>query len=356
MLKLACSPGDTIIADRNSHRSLINTLALLDVNPIWLYPEYNIYFPGQIKPSDVQKSLENNPNVKAVYITSPNYFGIISDIKSISDICHKFNVPLLVDNAHGSHLYFINEDFKTALLSADMVACSLHKTLPVLTGGAILNINNPKFSNNAKIAMSLFGSTSPSYPIMATIDTCIDWLENYGQTELKALENTAADIINLAKIKGFHNPSGLCDPLRISLNSTDIGLSGYDIAKYFCDNGIEIEYATDESIVLIPSPFNSSSDFNKLKKAINTLETSEKKVLRKEQLNFPKAISKLSIRESLFSSSESIPLSKAFGRISSSSISTCPPGIPLVVPGEIISQEIIDFLKQKNILNISVVK
>lgn len=356
MLKLTCSPGDTIIADRNSHRSLINTLALLDVNPIWLYPEHSNYFPGRIKPSDVRRTLENNSNVKAVYITSPNYFGIISDVKAISDICHNFNVPLLVDNAHGSHLYFINEDFRAALSSADLVSCSLHKTLPVLTGGAVLNINNPKFLKNAKIAMSLFASTSPSYPIMVTIDTCIDWLENCGQTELKTLESTVSDIISLAKRKGFHSPSGLCDPLRIALNSSDIGFSGHDVAKSFRANGIEIEYETDECVVLIATPFNSISDFNKLKKAIGSLEISTKKFSKSSQLNFPKTISKLSIRESVFADSESIPLSKAFGRISSSSISTCPPGIPLIVPGEIISQEIIDFLKQKNIHNVNVVK
>ncbi len=356
MLKLVCSPGDKIIADRNSHRSLVNTLGLIDVEPIWVYPEYSkkSVFPGAINPNGILKILQNKKDIKAVYITTPNYFGVVSDIKAITEVCHSFNVPLLIDNAHGSHLYFINNKFYSDLSSADLVACSLHKTLPVLTSGAILNINNPKYIKNAKYYMSIFGSTSPSYPVLASIDLCIDWLNNHADTEFKKLCYTVSDIIKEANINGIKTPKGICDPVRIALDTSSIGITGYDALDLMHSFKVEAEYASNNSIILIPSPFNTNKDFQRLKNAINKLPKFNTENPKYSPI--PKTYKKLSIRESMFSDSENINILKSKGRIASNTISTCPPGIPLIMPGEVITQEIIDFLIREKILYIDVVK
>ncbi len=121
--------------------------------------------------------LKQYPDTAAVYITSPDYFGVLSDIRSISEVCHRYHVPLLVDNAHGCHLFLMPEHLHPIHLGADITACSAHKTLPVLTGGAFLNMASDTYAANAKDAMALFGSTSPSYPIMASLDLCMQWAE-----------------------------------------------------------------------------------------------------------------------------------------------------------------------------------
>lgn len=356
MLKLVCSPGDKIIADRNSHRSLVNTLGLIDIEPIWVYPEHSekSIFPGVINPDDILKILQKEKDIKAVYITTPNYFGILSDIEAIKKVCNCFNIPLLIDNAHGSHLYFINNKFYSDLSSADLVACSLHKTLPVLTSGAILNINNPKYVEKAKYYMSIFGSTSPSYPVLASIDLCMDWLNNNAVTELKNLCYIVSNIIKEANINGIKTPQGMCDPVRIALDTSSIGITGYDALNLMHSFKIEAEYANNNSIIFIPSPFNTTKDFQRLKNAINKLPRLKTKNLK--YLPIPKTYKKLSIRESMFSDSENINILESKDRISSNTISTCPPGIPLVMPGEVITQEMIDFLISKNILHVDVVK
>ena len=162
MLRLASQRGKKILFARNIHRSAVNACALLGIIPKWILPKSeNGLFTGRISPQDVEKEFLNDNEISALYVTSPDYYGELTDIKTLSEICRKYNKLLLVDNAHGSHLAFLKENQHPINLGADMSACSLHKTMPVLTGGAVLNIGNSEFAENAKNAMSLFGSTSP---------------------------------------------------------------------------------------------------------------------------------------------------------------------------------------------------
>ncbi|MEG2039206.1 MAG: DegT/DnrJ/EryC1/StrS family aminotransferase, partial [Oscillospiraceae bacterium] len=179
MLALVAKPDCTLIAGRNIHISAVNAMALLGINPYWVYPEKcdNDPLIGRISPAAIQAALEKNPDAVGVYITSPDYFGVISDIKAISLICERYSVPLLVDNAHGAHLAFLKPRLHPIRLGASMCCDSLHKTLPVLTGGALLHILDKRFAGDAKRCMSIFGSTSPSYLIMLSADNCMGLLE-----------------------------------------------------------------------------------------------------------------------------------------------------------------------------------
>ncbi|MDO4731524.1 MAG: aminotransferase class V-fold PLP-dependent enzyme, partial [Clostridia bacterium] len=214
MIKLASMRSKKIIADRSIHKSAVNAMALLDMEPVWVYPEKN----GRINPQEIKRLIKTNKEAKVVYITSPNYYGLIQDIDKIADICHKNDCILLVDNAHGSHLYFTDEDLDKSLQKADLVACSLHKTLPVMTAGAVLNINNKQYIKAAAEAMRLFSGTSPSYPILVSIDLCIDYLTKQKRYFLRDIAEKVKKLKHIAKQSGLLNDSSaMLDPLRLTL-------------------------------------------------------------------------------------------------------------------------------------------
>ena len=322
MLALACDKNAKIAAGRNAHVSFINTCALLDLDPMWIYPK-----DGRVMSNDVEKALEEG--AKVVYITSPDYFGRLSDIEKIADLCHEKGAVLLVDNAHGPHLKFLETDLHPLSLGADMTACSLHKTLPVLTGGAVLNINNDKFVEKAKEKMALFGSTSPSYLILASIESCFDYLE----TKPNFLEERVLALKKYAKENGAKMPQGECDPMRLTLAVDE---------KEALKNGAVADYSDGEYTVFITTPFHDETDFARLKAVIDTARGS---AVQSTKITAPKR--GLRLQEAYFAQSEEIAASAAIGRIAAQSVSICPPGIPLIIPGEIIDEDIIKQMQNK---------
>jgi len=346
MLKIASKKGKKMIISRNAHRSAINAVALLGIEPVWIFPEGEKGYTGRINPYEVEKILKHEKNISAVYITSPTYYGELSDIKAISEICHKYDALLLVDNAHGSHLAFLSENLHPINLGADMSACSLHKTLPVLTSGALLNIADNNLAKNAKSAMSLFGSTSPSYPVMASIDICISYMYENGKRVYGDCEKTVNDIKSVALTKGLLNLNGKCDPLRITLDTSAVGLCGTEKQiEYFESLGIDCEFCDGENAVFICTPFNSEKDFARLRQAIEKIPVKSPVKNPSPALFLPER--KLSVHDAVLSSSEIILSADASGRISSDTVCPCPPGVPVIMPGEVIQKEHIPFLPEK---------
>ena len=346
MLKLAHERGRKMLIARNAHRSAINAAALLGIKPIWLIPDGGNGYTGRIDPESVERILSAENDISAVYITSPTYYGELCDIRTIADICHKYDALLLVDNAHGSHLAFLSENLHPIHLGADMTACSLHKTLPVLTSGAILNISDVSLAVNAKSAMSLFGSTSPSYPVMASIDICIAYMAESGRERYCECEERVNELKKLAVIRGIHMPQGCCDPLRITLNTASVGLYGTEEQlRYFEGMDIDCEFCDGENAVFICTPFNGEKDFLRLRKAIENIPIEKAKNPIKVPSILPEA--KMSIREAVLAPTESVLSEKAVGRIAADTVCPCPPGVPIIMPGEMISEEIISFLPEK---------
>lgn len=356
MLKLALPYGGKVLASRMIHKSAVNTMAILDAKVEWIMPQIGKNMSGfsQVSASEIGAMLQKNENFDCVYITSPDYFGRVADVESIAKICHKFNVPLLVDNAHGSHFKFLSRDIHPITLGADFVADSVHKTLPVMTGGALLHILNEKYVQNAKAAMSIFGSTSPSYQIMASLDVCGAWLSKSGKNAYLKLENDVAKIKKIAKQKGILDNCENVDPVRLALNTAKIGISGDDAARYFRQNGVEPELSDKERVVFIATPMNSKKDFFRLMKAIKTLPIGE--IAQKQAVAFGAPIIKKSLHEALFSSSESIKTRNSLGKISANTVCSCPPGIPILLPGEIVTENSIKNLLYYGILSIDVIK
>lgn len=356
MLKLVLPFGGKIVASRMIHKSAVNTMALLNAKVEWVMPQFDNKTKCflQVTAEDVEIILQKNSDVKCVYITSPDYFGNIADIEEIAKICHKRKVPLLVDNAHGAHLKFLPKDIHPISLGADIVADSAHKTLPVLTGGALLHIADEKYAKIAKQTMSIFGSTSPSYPIMASLDVCCAWLKKEGKKAYLKLEKDILKIKMVAKQKGILDCNDNVDPIRLVFNTAKIGLPGEVAAQIFRENGVEPELSDNKRVVFIATPMNSLSDLKKLTQVMEKLPANS--IIPEETQDFEVPVTKKSMHEAIFSESERVKSDESLGKISAATVCACPPGIPILVPGEKITEKSIKNLLYYGISLIDVIK
>ncbi|MDR1891693.1 MAG: aminotransferase class I/II-fold pyridoxal phosphate-dependent enzyme [Oscillospiraceae bacterium] len=348
MLALAVQSGvKQILFSRNLHRSVINTAALLDITPRFMYPEN-----GRITPAVLETALTSNPEAGAVTVTSPDYYGRISDIAGLKKVCKKFSVPLFVDNAHGSHLWCFG--IHPTALGADMCADSPHKTLPVLTGGAWLHINNPAFER-AKQAEALFGSTSPSFPVLASLEMCVDWLAKEGKQAFVTLAGKTAYLYEFAKKIGFgvFGGGGESDPVRLTLDANPLGYTGTQAAEILAQNGAQAEFADHQAVVMILTPFHRSADLARLKKALMAVR--QKKPVYTPEIPFIQAKTALTPRQALLAKNRSVPVKNAVGKIAAQAVCPCPPGIPIVIPGEQISPEAVDAIFEAGIGEVNII-
>ena len=343
-----------VLAGRNAHKSFIYALAKLDADVEWIYPSSTDSICSCIVTAkQIEEKLsifENKPF--AVYITSPDYLGGMCDIEGISKICKNYNIPLLVDNAHGSYLKFCKNDMHPISLGADMCCDSSHKTLPVLTGGGYLHIasdNRYSFSQNAVNAMAIFGSTSPSYLILQSLDLCNKYIDEKIKDEIKICTTKCDEIKKVMFQKGISNLAD--EPLKITADFREFD---FDFKSYFREYGIEFEYADDDFVVFMISPQNSQRDFDKLKKAFENLEI--EKSTHAGNIVFERAERVLSIRQAVFSEIEEIDVENSLGRVCASPTVSCPPAIPIAVSGEKITQKHIELFRKNNIDKINVIK
>lgn len=353
-LKADKSTRPFVLAGRNAHKSFIYALGKLDADVKWLCPQNSdsicsCILNGNIVENKLQ-ALEGKPF--AVYITSPDYLGGISDIPSISMVCKKYDIPLLVDNAHGSYLKFCPQDMHPISLGADMCCDSAHKTLPVLTGGGYLHIAKDDkygFSQNAINAMAIFGSTSPSYLILQSLDLCNKYVDEKIKSDIEICAEKVAELRSFINSKGFGVVS--CEPLKLTI---DFRGFDFDFAEYLRDNNIEFEYADKDFVVFMFSPQNSDSDFEKVKSAFANLNL--KKTKEVKNIEFPFAERTMTIREAIFSECEEIKVEKALNRVCANPTVSCPPAIPIAVSGEKITESHIELFKKYNVGKIQVVK
>jgi hypothetical protein len=275
-----------VLAGRNAHKSFIYALAKLDADVEWIYPpSTDSICSCVVTAKQIEEKVSNFENKPfAVYITSPDYLGGICDIEDISKVCKNYNIPLLVDNAHGSYLKFCECDMHPISLGADMCCDSAHKTLPVLTGGGYLHIASDdrySFSQNAVNAMAIFGSTSPSYLILQSLDLCNKYIDEKIKDEIKICTTKCDEIKKIMQNKGIPNLAD--EPLKIT---ADFRGFDFDFKSYFREYGVEFEYADDDFVVFMLSPQNSNKDFDILKKAFENLEI--KKSTHAENVVFEK--------------------------------------------------------------------
>ena len=342
-----------ILAGRNAHRSFIHAAALLDFDIEWLYGNSD-YLSCKINSKDLEKKIvENNPT--AVYLTNPDYLGNLLDIKALASICKKYNVLLAIDNAHGAYLRFLKDSLHPIDLGADLCCDSAHKTLPVLTGGAYLHLSdslNQVWGDDIKHFMEYFSSTSPSYLIMASLDAANDVLDTTFKKSLSECIQRVDGLKNALIQHGYTILSG--EPMKITISTKEFGYSGNEIADFLMDCDIYPEFYDSDYIVLMPSPYNTKDDFERLQKCLCGIE--RKSILVNKPPKLEQAKKAMNVRQALFAPSMTLDVSKSLGQVCSSVTVSCPPAILPVIPGEVISESSIEVMKYYGIETVRVVK
>jgi len=365
--KQKCADGITssssrpvIVAARNVHKAFLYAAILLDFDVVWLWSEEEnpSLCSCAVSPETLKKVLEEQGNkVAAVYITSPNYLGGMADVSALAKVCHEYTALLLVDNAHGAYLHFLEYSLHPLDLGADLCCDSAHKTLPVLTGGAYLHISKtaPKeLLGWVKGAMELFGSTSPSYLILQSLDLCNKYLSENYRAELRRYCEWV-DVCRLQlKEKGWQIEE--TDPLRITIKASD-GSSGRQLAEQLSAQNIECEFADRDYLVLMVTPENGFLDLHSLFEVIDE-EKLNQDITNRHGVNLPAGNIKkaMTMREAYFSAGETVPAEQAVGRICRMPMATCPPAIPVIVPGEVINEAAVQSFLYYGIENVEVVK
>ena len=346
-----------ILAARNVHKSFIHACALLDIDVEWIYPSGEVSSICSCHPTaqQIKKSLsgmERRPF--AVYLTSPDYLGYAADIAAISKVCG--DIPLLVDNAHGAYLHFLPTPRHPIDLGAYMCADSAHKTLPVLTGGAYLQMSRQaavELGADADAAFSLFGSTSPSYLILQSLDlanACLagDYRERLAETveKISALkEQLRAKYICVAD----------SEPLKLVIDTSSLGMTGSELADYLRQYSIEAEFADVGCLVLMFTPDNSKRDFVRLRNALLGIRA-RRMLVRAPSFKLSPLRRAMSIREAIFSPHELISVHDSTGRVCALPSVSCPPAVPIAVSGEVIDDKAAELFCAYGIETVSVVK
>ena len=346
-----------VLAGRNAHKAFIFAAAKIGFHVRWLYPETCNSLCCAVITADTLRNEIKASDEKpfAVYITSPDYLGTVTDIKAISEVCREYDIPLLVDNAHGAYSAFTQKTFHPILSGADICCDSAHKTLPALTGCGYLHIEKNDrygFCENAHSVMSIYGTSSPSYLLLQSLDLCNKYIEENIKNDLEICSKKAEDITELLKSKGIKNTSE--EPIKITADFSDLEKNGFNVPEHFRKYNIEFEYADNDFVVFMATAQNSDKDFLRLKEAIETLPDF-RKTNEKNKFSFVKGKQKISIRDAIFSKSINTPIEYAVGKICSTPTVSCPPAIPIVVSGEEITKEHIELLKYYGKTHINVI-
>ena len=339
------------LAARNAHKSLLYAAALCDFDVEWLWPERvtSSVCACPVTAEGLRRRLsELKTPPFCVLLTSPDYLGGTQDIEGLSSVCHAHHIPLLVDNAHGAYLKFLPESRHPLDLGADLCCDSAHKTLPALTGGAYLHISKGamRYAEGAKDALALFGSTSPSYLILQSLDLCNARLAG------DFPEKLARTVERLEAMKGRLSVHGLhilpSEPMKLTVSG-----DGRAIAEALRRGGVECEYADGDYVVLMFSPENTEADFSRVEAALKGCATLTHLA---QALMLPRPPRAMTLRQAIFAPSEVAPVGEAAGRVCAAPTVACPPAIPIAVSGERITPEIVALFERYGIKTIRVVR
>ena len=356
-----------VVAARNVHKTMLLAAALLDYEIVWLWQEEEPFALCRclVTPEQLAKTLEELPRpATAVYVTSPDYLGNVLDIRRLAETAHRFDVPLLVDDAHGAYRKFLPGQNHPMELGADICSDSAHKTLDVLTGGAYLHISKtaPKvFAENAKRALEMFGSTSPSYLILQSLDLENRILADGYPEKLQAFLKQLAGIKKHLQEAGWQL-IGDEDPLKITIETKKSGWNGIVLAQKLRTYYIECEFADPEYVVLMLTPSNSAKDLRRMEQALlacgneklSADAAAEKKILFAADHWRPETV--CTPREALFAPAEWVPCKEALGRVLAAPSVGCPPAVPIAVSGERIDETAIFLFAHYGIENINVIR
>ncbi len=370
MLMTALKPGEKVLLPRNAHRSVAGGLILGGIEATFLQPDYCGKFGInlQVKPEAVKTALENDEAIKAVLLTSPNYYGVAADVEAIAKICHERNVVLLVDEAHGSHLGFSDLLPKSALqCGADACAQSTHKILGAMTQCSMLHVQGQRLSvERAADVMSLLTTTSPNYLLMASLDAARAQVEVRGK---EMAEDAVAAAKKLCEIVGRHaglkvlteaDCGGLkLDVTKVTVNFAEWGYTGIEAGELFRKEGIAVELVDAQNVLFLVTYADVTCDYEnalaKIDKVLSEMKAHKRdRALAPEAQAVPETKMVLPLREVFYGDKEAVALAESVGKICGEQVSFYPPGIPVLLPGEVITAEIINYCKMMKSLGLPV--
>lgn len=364
MLLSVVGPGEKIMVPRNAHKSVLMGLILSGAVPVWIMPEYDENWGvfGEVTAEAVEAGFRREPDCRAVFLVSPTYYGVCSDIRAIAEVCHAHGAVLLVDEAHGSHLYF-SDRFPAGALrqGADMCAQSTHKTAGSMTQSSLLHIRGSRVDaarvdENLKLVMS----TSPSYLLMTSLDAARCELARRGREMMERSAELAEWAgRKIASLPGFRvlgcgeeSRRGERDPARLVFSARELGIGGFQLQeRLYRESGISLELADYENVVAVVTWGNTWEDMERLEAAAAKISDMSKGVkdrpLMKKNFKLPKFPDmRCTPREAYFSRKRTVSWKKAAGETAGEMAAPYPPGIPLIYPGEVLETEIWEILEQ----------
>lgn len=362
MILTVCGQGDKIIVPRNVHKSILSAIIFSGARPVFLSPvrDRNLGIDHGITTRSVRRALERHPDAAAVLVINPTYFGVCANLKEIVDLVHEYDIPVLVDEAHGALIHFSDQLPMSAMQAgADMAATSLHKLGGSMTQSSILNIRSGLVNiQRAQTIFSMLTTTSTSYPLLASLDTARRNLALNGR-ELAAkavgLAQRAREAIN--RIEGLYcfgedllgeEATHDYDPTKLTIHVRHLGMTGYDAENWLREHyKLEVELSDMYNILCLITPGDNEETVGILVDALTRmadefLHTREVKELVVKIPEIPHL--SLTPRDAFYGETEIVPLSESAGRIIAEFIYVYPPGIPILLPGEVISQDNIDYI------------
>ena len=359
--------GSTVIAARNCHKSVFHALELGDLHARWVMPRPDEAFGihGSVAPADVAAALDACPGARCVILTSPTYEGVLSDIAAIAALCHARGVPLLVDEAHGAHYLPLAEAYGwrggALAAGADVVIQSPHKTLPSLTQTALLHLGGvygPGLADRIARQLVIFETSSPSYPLMASLDGCTGLLAAHGEEWFAAwaerLGRFDRAVAGLSRLRVLchgldtlarHPACFAHDPGKILLDSSGAGLTGTQLADALRERGFELEMVCGDLVLAMTSPCDAGDALDRLADALQEIDAAASAAPAQPAAHPappPPGETVCTIARALAQPAVPCPMAEAEGRVAAEFVWAYPPGVPLIVPGERITRRVLD--------------
>ncbi len=362
MIMAACRPGESIIISRNAHKSTLGGIVLSGVWPLWVQPtvDQNLDILFDSTPEQIEKTLKQFPEAKAVFVTSPTYNGVTTNLKKIAEICHARGKVLLVDEAHGAHLHFNrNLPMDAIQAGADLVVQSTHKTLSAISQGSVLHFNSKLLDvNRVKRIVSMLQTTSPNYLTLSSLDLARWQMVSQGEKILdKLIQNTERARSAINHLKNFScitraeiQGRGFdLDLTKLTINVTRTGYAGQHISEILAHEfNIQVDAADLFNLIAITGTGTDRHDLDALVRALEQIDQMKRGEAQNWVLNIPSLSTELVMNPRdvfLLYRSKRVPLRKAIGHISAQPLTPYPPGIPVLIPGERVTLEIVEYLE-----------
>jgi arginine/lysine/ornithine decarboxylase len=353
MMLAVLQENDVVFVQRNSHKSVLNGIELAGARAVFLDPDFNEEWgvSGGVSPQIIQRAFNMYPEVKAIALTYPNYYGMLSDLEDIITLAHERAIPVLVDEAHGAHFITGGHFPKSAVqLGADIVVQSAHKTLPAMTMGSFLHLNSEYISNRAvEKYLQLLQSSSPSYPIMASLDIARSYMATYSDEDhaylFSQIQSFKDELRKLDMITVL-NDKGKGDLLKVTIQSAS-HLSGFQMQALFEEKGIYSELADPHNVLLVLPLLKKGRNYpfqeivDRINQALSHVSRQKRKPVKHI---YPPSISTLAMTPNEINqyTNRKVLVSESVGEIAAERVIPYPPGIPLLVPGERITAAMVE--------------